>query len=115
MNCQHSTKFSLHKKCLKRHTRDTNAFSEGNKNSRGAESLDCSLIYLLEFFFRLERAEPASVFAVLLLEVFVSVLLAAVATLEDVRTEFFFAIRFTSFQNNSEEAERTAERGRLPS
>ena len=34
---------------------------------------------------------------------------------EDVRTEFFFAIRFTSFQNNSEEAERTAERGRLPS
>ena len=85
------------------------------KNSRGAESLDCSLIYLLEFFFRLERAEPASVFAVLLLEVFVSVLLAAVATLEDVRTEFFFAIRFTSFQNNSEEAERTAERGRLPS
>ena len=37
------------------------------KNSRGAESLDCSHIYLLEFFFRSERAEPASVFAVLLL------------------------------------------------
>ena len=44
------------------------------------------------FFFRLERAEPARVLVVLLLEGLDKALLAADATLLEVRTEFFFAI-----------------------
>ena len=49
-------------------------------------------------FLRLERAEPARVRAAALLEALRRVLLAAAATLEEVLTEFFCAILFTSFR-----------------
>jgi len=54
-------------------------------------------VYLLLVFFRLERAEPASVFVVLLEEGFFKALLAAEATFEEVRTEFAFAIHTPPF------------------
>lgn len=54
--------------------------------------------HLPDDFFRLERAEPARVRAAALLEGLRRVLLAAAATLEEVLTEFFCAILFTSFR-----------------
>lgn len=63
-------------------------------------------------FFRLERAEPARVRAAALLEDLRRVLLAAAATLEEVLTEFFCAILFTSFRIMRGEAERRAGNGR---
>lgn len=50
------------------------------KTAKGGGPSTVSVIYLLLVFFRLERAEPASVFVVLLLEDLERVLLATVAT-----------------------------------
>ena len=47
---------------------------------------------------RLDKADPANFLTVLLLEDFAKARPAVEATLEVVRTEFFFAITFTSFQ-----------------
>ena len=58
------------------------------------------------FFRRLESVEAASVFVVLLLPGRESALLAAEATLEMVRTEFFVAMFFTSFRAKTRQAEK---------
>ena len=71
---------------------------EGMKKQPRGGSLDCYSDYFFVSFLRFTSAEPATCLAALLDEGDVRALLAAVATFEEVLTEFCFFNLLTSFR-----------------